>query len=135
LIKELGSDEQIDIAIDLSFHRSFKILDNSNNVVNLYQYGVSFIVKVTDVVNKKVVFDKKIQMIVDREIAKLLLNRGRDYDQRYMVQLIVLLFDTFIFGLAKEDPLVLSKVGLDPNKDMGEVKALKALLINAKYNG
>jgi hypothetical protein len=135
LIKELGSDEQIDIAIDLSFHRSFKILDNSNNVVNLYQYGVSFIVKATDVVNKKVVFDKKIQMIVDREIAKLLLNRARDYDQRYMVQLIVLLFDTFIFGLAKEDPLVLSKVGLDPIKDMGEVKALKALLINAKYNG
>ena len=135
LIKELGRDEQIDIAIDLSFHRSFKVLDNSNGAANAYKYGVSFIVKVTDVINKKVVFDKKIQMIVDRGIAKLLLNRASDYDKRFMVQLIILLFDTFIPGLVKEDPLILSKVGLDPIKDMGEVKALKALLINAKYNG
>jgi hypothetical protein len=135
LIKELGSDEQIDIAIDLSFHRSLKILDNSNQGTNLYKHGVSFIVKATDVINKKVVFDKKIQMIVDNIVAKRVLDRLRDYDQRYMVQLIILLFDTFISGLVKEDPLILSKVGLDPIKDMGEVKALKALLINAKYNG
>jgi hypothetical protein len=134
LIKKLSLDDEIDIAIDLNFHRSFSILDNSNNANNVYTRGVSFMVKATDVINNKIVFDKKIQMIVSNPLPKRMLDRLRDYDTRYMVQLIILLFDTFNSGVMKEDPVLLTKAGLDPLKDMGEVKALKALLINAKYN-
>jgi hypothetical protein len=135
LIKTLGNDELIDVAIDVSFHRSFSILDNSNNANNVYTRGVSFMVKATDLIRNNVVFDKKIQMIVSNALPKRMLDRLRDYDMRYMVQLIILLFDTFHTGVVKEDPALMAKVGLDPAKDMGDVKALKALLLTAKYNG
>jgi hypothetical protein len=135
LIKNLGSDDAIDIALDLSFHRSFSILDNSNNANNVYTRGVSFIVKATDVIRNRVVFDKKIQMIVSNPLPKRMLDRLADYDMRYMVQLIILLFDTFNTAVMKEDAAMLAKVGLDPAKDMADVKALKALLLTAKYNG
>ena len=135
LIKNLGSDEAIDIALDLSFHRSFSILDNSNNANNVYTRGVSFIVKATDVIRNRVVFDKKIQMIVSNPLPKRMLDRLADYDMRYMVQLIILLFDTFNTAVMKEDAAMLAKVGLEPAKDMADVKALKALLLTAKYNG
>lgn len=135
LIKSLGNDELIDVAIDVSFHRSFSILDNSNNANNVYTRGVSFMVKATDLIRNNVVFDKKIQMIVSNALPKRMLDRLRDYDMRYMVQLIILLFDTFHTGVVKEDPALMAKVGLDPAKDMGDVKALKALLLTAKHNG
>jgi hypothetical protein len=135
LIKKMSHDDEIDMAIDLSFHRSFSILDNSNNANNVYTRGVSFMVKATDVLRNKVVFDKKIQMIVSNPLPKRMLDRLRDYDTRYLVQLIILLFDTFNTGVMKEDPVLLAKVGLDAAKDMGDVKALKAFLMGAKYNG
>lgn len=135
LLKNLGSDESIDIALDLSFHRSFSILDNSNVANNVYTRGVSFMVKATNVIRNQVVFDKKIQMIVSNPLPKRMLDRLTDYDTRYMVQLIILLFDTFHAAVMKEDAGMLAKVGLDPAKDMGEVRALKALLLTAKYNG
>ena len=135
LINKLGNDDEIDMAIDVSFHRSFSILDNSNNANNIYTRGVSFIVKATDVIRKEVVFDKKIQMIVSNPLPKRMLNRLPDYDMRYMVQLIILLFDTFHNAVIKEDAALMARAGLDPAKDMAEVKALKALLSSAKYNG
>lgn len=135
LIKKLGTEDMVDIGIDLTFHRSFSILDNSNATTNLYKRGVSFMVKVTDTIRNRVVFDKKIQMIADNPLPKRMLDRLVDYDARYMVQLIILLFDTFNAAVMKEDAGTLAKIGLDPAKDMADVKALKALLLTAKYNG
>jgi len=135
LIRKLGSEDMVDIGIDLSFHRSFSVLDNSNAANNVYTRGVSFMVKVTDTIRNRVVFDKKIQMIASNPLPKRMLDRLGDYDTRYMVQLIILLFDTFNTAVMKEDGGLLAKVGLDPAKDMADVKALKALLLTAKYNG
>lgn len=135
MIKKLGSEDMVDIGIDLSFHRSFSVLDNSNAANNVYTRGVSFMVKATDTIRNRVVFDKKIQMIVSNPLPKRMLDRLADYDARYMVQLIILLFDTFNAAVMKEDGASLAKVGLDPAKDMADVKALKALLLTAKYNG
>jgi hypothetical protein len=135
LIKKLGTNDETDIAVDLVFHRSFSILEQSNNANNSYLRGVSFVVKVTDVIRNQVVFDKKIQLVAPNEIAKAMLDRLADYDMRYIVQIIILLFDTFNAAVFKEDPSSLSKIGLNPAKDMADVKALKALLLTAKYNG
>jgi len=135
LIRKLGSEDMVDIGIDLSFHRSFSVLDNSNAANNVYTRGVSFMVKVTDTIRNRVVFDKKIQMIVSNPLPQRMLDRLADYDARYMVQLIILLFDTFNTAVMKEDAGTLAKIGLDPAKDMADVKALKALLLTAKYNG
>ena len=74
-------------------------------------------------------------MIVSNPLPKRMLDRLADYDMRYMVQLIILLFDTFNTAVMKEDAAMLAKVGLEPAKDMADVKALKALLLTAKYNG
>jgi hypothetical protein len=134
LIKKLASEDMLDIGIDLSFHRSFSILDNSNAANNVYTRGVSFMVKATDMRHNRVVFDKKIQMIVSNALPKRMLDRLAEYDTRYMVQLIILLFDTFNTAVMKEDGTMLAKVGLDPAKDMADVKALKALLLLAKYD-
>lgn len=135
LIKKLGTNDETDIAVDLVFHRSFSILEQSNNANNSYLRGVSFMVKVTDVIRNQVVFDKKIQLVATNEIAKAMLDRLADYNMRYIVQIIILLFDTFNAAVFKEDPSSLSKIGLNPAQDMADIKALKALLLTAKYNG
>ena len=56
-----------------------------------------------------------------------MMDRLKDYDLRYMVQIAIKLFDNFVTAVMKEDAAGLKSVGLDPDKDMGDAKALKQL--------
>jgi len=133
IFKRLNDDEANDYALDIVFHRCFSILDNSNNANNVYTRGVSFMVKATDLNSNKVVFNKKIQLINSNALPKRMLDRIKDYDARYMSQIIILLFDTFSMAVSKEDAAQLKQIGLDPAKDGEEIKMLKTVLSKCKY--
>jgi hypothetical protein len=98
----------------------------------LYARGLSVLVKVTNVISGKVIFDKKILLVENNELPRAMMDRLKDYDLRYMVQIAIKMFDNFVSAVMKEDAAGLKSVGLDPDKDMGEVKELKQLWLKCR---
>lgn len=133
VFERFTSADENDYVIDLSVHRALR-QSNGGNIANvLYARGMSVFVTVTDTLRNQVVFNKKIMLIENNELPKSMFARLQDYDLRYMVQIAIKLFDTFVIGVMKDDPAALKTVGLDPAKDAAEVAALKELWLKCRY--
>lgn len=132
IFTRFSKSSELDYAIDLTIFKALR-QSNGGNVGNvLYARGLSVLVKVTNVISGKVVFDKKILLIENNELPRAMMDRLKDYDLRYMVQIVIKMFDNFVTAVMKEDAAGLKSVGLDPDKDMGEVKELKQLWLNCR---
>ncbi len=132
IFDRFSKSSELDYAIDLTIFKALR-QSNGGNVGNvLYARGMSVLVKVTNVNSGKVVFDKKILLIENNELPRAMMDRLKDYDLRYMVQIAIKLFDNFVTAVMKEDAVGLKSVGLDPDKDVGEVKALKQLWLKCR---
>lgn len=132
IFTRFSKSNDLDYAIDLTIFKALR-QSNGGNVGNvLYARGLSVLVKVTNFRSNKVVFDKKILLIENNELPRAMMDRLKDYDLRYMVQIAIKLFDNFVASVMKEDAAGLKSVGLDPDKDMGEVKAFKQLLLECR---
>lgn len=122
-----------DFVIDLNIFRTLR-QSNGGNVANvLYARGMSVFVKVTDLNRNTVIFDKKILLIENNELPRAMFDRLKDYDLRYMVQIAIKLFDHFARGVMKDDQAAIKMVGLDPVKDMADIKALRDALQVCRY--
>jgi hypothetical protein len=127
-----SKSSELDYAVDLTIFKALR-QSNGGNVGNvLYARGLSVLVKVTNVISGKVVFDKKILLIENNELPRAMMDRLKDYDLRYLVQIAIKLFDNFVTAVVKEDATGLKSVGLDPDKDMGDAKALKQLWLECR---
>lgn len=132
IFDRFSKSSELDYAVDLTIFKALR-QSNGGNVGNvLYARGMSVLVKVTNVISGKVVFDKKILLIENNELPRAMMDRLKDYDLRYMVQIAIKLFDNFVTAVMKEDAAGLKSVGLDPDKDMGDVKALKQLWLKCR---
>jgi len=132
IFDRFSKSSELDFAVDLTIFKALR-QSNGGNVGNvLYARGLSVLVKVTNVISGKVVFDKKILLIENNELPRAMLDRLKDYDLRYMVQIAIKMFDNFVAAVMKEDAAGLKSVGLDPDKDMGEVKELKQLWLKCR---
>jgi hypothetical protein len=125
--------DELDYAIDLTLHKTLRKSNGGNAANVLYSRGLSVFVKLTDTISKKVIFDKKILLIESNELPKSMFDRLQDFDMRYMVQISIKLFDEFVAGVMSEDKDKLKSVGIDPAKDMADVKALKAALLQCRH--
>lgn len=133
IFDRLSKRNELDYAIDLTIFKALR-QTNGGNVGNvLYARGMSVLVKVTNNNDSgKVVFDKKILLIENNELPRAMMDRLKDYDLRYMVQIAIKLFDSFVTAVINEDAAGLKSVGLDPAKDMADAKALKQLLLKCR---
>jgi hypothetical protein len=132
IFDRFSKSSELDYAVDLTIFKALR-QSNGGNVGNvLYARGLSVLVKVTNVISGKVVFDKKILLIENNELPRAMMDRLKDYDLRYMVQIAIKMFDNFVAAVMKEDAAGLKSVGLDPDKDMGEVKQLKQLWLKCR---
>jgi hypothetical protein len=132
IFDRFSKSADLDYAIDLTIFKALRQTNGDNGGNVLYARGLSVLVKVTNVISGKVVFDKKILLIANNELGKSMLDRLKDFDLRYMVQVTIKLFDDFVAAIMKEDAAGLKSVGLDPVKDMGEVKELKQLFLKCR---
>lgn len=132
IFDRFSKSSDLDYAIDLTIFKALRQTNGDNGGNVLYARGLSVLLKVTNVITGKVVFDKKILLIVNNELGKSMLDRLKDFDLRYMVQITIKLFDDFVAAVMKEDAAGLKSVGLDPVKDMGEVKELKQLFLKCR---
>ena len=131
IFSRFSKNSDVDYSIDLTVFKALR-QTNGGNVGNvLYARGLSVLVKVT-INSGKVVFDKKILLVENNELPRAMLDRLKDYDLRYMVQIAIKLFDNFVAAVMKEDTVGLKSLGLDPVKDLGEVKELKQLWIKCQ---
>jgi hypothetical protein len=124
--------EELDYAIDLTVHKALRKSNGGNATNVLYTRGLSVFVKLSETINNKVIFEKKILLIENNELPKSMFDRLQDFDMRYMVQISIKLFDEFIAGVLMEDKEKLKSVGLDVAKDMADVKSLKNILLQCK---
>jgi hypothetical protein len=132
IFDRFSKSSELDYAIELTIFKALR-QSNGGNVGNvLYARGLSFLVKVTNVISGKVIFDKKILLVENNELPRAMMDRLKDYDLRYMVQIAIKMFDNFVSAVMKEDAAGLKSVGLDPDKDMGEVKELKQLWLKCR---
>jgi hypothetical protein len=132
IFDRFSKSSDLDYAVDLTIFKALR-QSNGGSVGNvLYARGMSVLVKVTNVITSKVVFDKKILLVENNELPRAMMDRLKDYDLRYMVQISIKLFDNFVTAVMKEDAVGLKSVGLDPDKDIADVKALKQLLIKCR---
>lgn len=133
IFERYSQDDQNDFVVDLTVFRSLR-QSNGGNVANvLYARGLSVFVKVTNLSRNQVVFEKKILLIENNELPRAMFDRLKDYDLRYMVQIAIKLFDNFVRGVMKDDSAAIKMVGLDPAKDMVDVKALRDTLKVCQY--
>jgi hypothetical protein len=128
IFEKFRNNSELDYAVDLTIHAAFRESNGGNQGNVLYARGISVFVKVTSINDsKKVVFDKKILLIENSELPRLMMDNLKDYDLRYFVQIVIKLYDDFVSAVMNENSAGLKSVGLDPSKDIGEVKALKQL--------
>lgn len=133
IFERYRSDDENDFVVDLNVFRSLR-QSNGGNVANvLYARGLSVFVKVTNLKRNQVIFDKKILLIQNNELPRAMFDRLKDYDLRYMVQIAIKLFDNFVQGVMKEDQVAMKSIGLDPVKDLPDVKTLRDALQVCKY--
>jgi len=125
--------DELDYAIDLTVHKVLRKSNGGNATNVLYSRGLSVFVKLTDTISRKIIFDKKILLIESNELPKSMFDRLQDFDMRYLVQISIKLFDEFVAGVMMEDKEKLKSVGIDISKDTGDIKALKAALLQCKY--
>ena len=133
IFNRLNDPLENNYSIDLTIHRVLRKSNGSNISNILYARGISIFVKLTEVHGKKVVFDKKILLIENNELPKAMFDRLKDYDLRYLVQISIKLFDLFTDAVLSESAEKLASVGLEPSKDMSDVKALKEVLLTCRY--
>jgi hypothetical protein len=82
----------------------------------------------------EVVFDKKIYLIESHELPKHNFSLIEQYDEKYLTQIAIKLFDLFGQGVMSEDRSILKKIGLKKNEDMVQVSLLKQLLLKCRYD-
>lgn len=133
IFNRLNDPLENNFSIDITVHRVLRKSNGSNISNILYARGISIFVKLKDVHKEKVVFDKKILLIENNELPKAMFDRLKDYDLRYLVQISIKLFDFFTDAVLSENAEKLKAVGLEPSKDMPEVKALKEVLLSCRY--
>jgi len=133
IFNRLNDPLENNFSIDITVHRVLRKSNGSNISNILYARGISVFVKLRDVHKEKVVFDKKILLIENNELPKAMFDRLKDYDLRYLVQISIKLFDLFTDAVLSENAEKLKAVGLEPSKDMPEVKALKEVLLSCRY--
>lgn len=121
-----------DYEFDLTLSRTKRESVASDAATVQYARGFSVIVKLTDS-KGKIVFDKKIRLVDTKQLDKKSFDQLKSWDLKYMIQIGIKLFDEFVAGVITEDAKKLTFVGLEPDKDMVAVKALKAALIQCRY--
>lgn len=124
--------ENRDYKIELTVHKILR-KPNGSTVTNvLYSRGMSVYVKVIDNNFEEVVFDRKIYLIESHELPKHNFSLINQYDEKYLAQIAIKLFDLFGQAIISEDRSLLKRVGLKKDEDMAQVSALKRLLLKCR---
>ena len=129
----LNDAEDSNYTIDLTIHRILRRSNGSNIGNIIYARGISVFIKVTDVYKRSLAFDRKILLIENNELPKAMLDRLKDYDLRYMIQIAIKMFDLFTEAVIAESPEKFKILGVDPPLEIREVKMLKDLLLSCRY--
>jgi len=124
--------ENQDYLVELTIHKILRKPNGSSTTNVLYSRGMSIYVKVIDNNFGEIVFNKKIYLIESHELPKHNFSLIQQYDEKYLTQIVIKLFDLFGEGVMSEDRSILKKIGIK-EEDMVQVSALRKLLLQCKY--
>jgi len=116
----------------LTIHKILRKPNGSSTTNVLYSRGMSIYDKVLDNNFGEIVFNKKIYLIESHELPKHNFSLIQQYDEKYLTQIVIKLFDLFGEGVMSEDRSILKKIGIK-EEDMVQVSALRKLLLQCKY--
>ena len=123
-----------DYLVELTVHKILRKPNGSSSTNVLYSRGMSAYIRVINNNFGEVVFDKKIYLIESHELPKHNFSLIEQYDEKYLTQIAIKLFDLFGQGVMSEDRSILKKIGLKKNEDMVQVSLLKQLLLKCRYD-
>jgi hypothetical protein len=129
----LNDAEDSNYAIDLTVHRVLRRSNGSNISNIMYARGISVFIKLTDVFKRALVFNRKILLIENNELPKAMFDRLKDYDLRYIIQIVIKMFDLFVDAVISESPEKFNILGVDPPLELREIRILKDLFLNCRY--
>lgn len=126
--------ENQDYLIELTVHKMLRKPNGSSATNVLYSRGMSIYVKVVDNNFGNIVFNKKIYLIESHELPKHNFSLIQQYDEKYLTQIAIKLFDLFGQGVISEDRALLAQIGLKKEEDLVQVSALRKLLLKCQYD-
>jgi len=130
--KLAGEHANRDYSVNLTIHKILRKSNGSSSVNVLYSRGMSVFIEVENNSTKEKVFNKKIFLIESHELPKHNFSLLGSFDEKYMIQIAIKLFDTFARGVITEDGELLKSVGLKNDGDIADVVALKSILLKCR---
>ena len=136
LASNMGGKEQLDYAIEIEMHRLLRKITGENEANVRIARGMSCFISLKSVARGDELTRIKISLITDVVLDRLSFTKNlQAFDLRYMIQMVVLLFDGFVDLVMRGGDAKYEKLGLKKAEDEKSLLAFKKVFNECIYEG
>jgi hypothetical protein len=136
LAANMGGKEQLDYSIEIEMHRLLRKITGENEANVRIARGMSCFITLKSVMRDQELAKVKISLITDVVLDRLSFSKNlQAFDLRYMIQIVVLLFDTFVDLVISGGDAKYETLGLKKNEDEKSVLVFKKIFNECIYEG
>lgn len=131
----LDGNEYLDFKVKISMHRLVRKVSGENIANTRIARGMSAFVRVYGS-SDELLYEGRVSQISDLVLDRLTYSKNlAAFDLRYIVQMMIKMFDDFVGGVMTNDLGKLSSVGQKLEREAPKLAALKEILLKCVYRG
>lgn len=136
LAANMGGKEQLDYSIEIEMHRLLRKITGENEANVRIARGMSCFVTLKSVTREQELAKVKISLITDVVLDRLSFSKNlQAFDLRYMIQMVVLLFDGFVDLVMRGGDSKYETLGLKKSEDEKSIQIFKKVFSECIYEG
>lgn len=134
LASNMGGDDQLDYSIQIEMHRMIRRISGENQANVRIARGMSVYLTLKSENRNQEISKLKISLITDIVLDRLSFSTNlQAFDLRYLIQMVLQLFDDFVSLVVHSDESKYEKLGLKKNDSQKEIAKFKKVFDECVY--